>query len=157
MTQIQSVIAKLDELKGKLQYHLLEVFKGQLMNKPDYNSEWAEAIENRFHEITTLPHGWDGYSGEPVSKQCAHFAKSMLEQLWVDGVPPPSIVPGSDGSLQVEWHRNGYDVELDVLGEDNVVATLNCRDYESQEIELEIQNNFSQILGWMNLIADKNC
>jgi hypothetical protein len=30
------------------------------------------------------------------------------------GVPRPSIVPLSNGSLQIEWHCRGWDIEVEI-------------------------------------------
>ena len=122
-------------------------------DKPNYH--WEEALTSRIGDLISLPIGWDGYNGKPVSWQCAQFAMEILQRLYRENVPPPSIVPGSDGSLQMEWHRNGYDVELDILSVNNVVATLICHDNESEDQELEIGNDFSPIVAWIELIADR--
>ena len=133
-----------------------EAFFGHASWIPASSSLWAEELKSRLNELTSLPRGWDGYAGKPVTPQCAYFAMNMLERLCRDKVPPPSLVPGGDGSLQVEWHRNGYDVELDVLGVNNVVATLLCCENEEKDQELEIKSDFSPIAEWIDLIADDN-
>ena len=77
----------------------------------------------------------------------------MLARLSRDNVPPPSIVPGSDGTLQVEWHRNMFDVELDVLDAQTVVATrVNIRAYKEEIVSVE--NDFTEIATWIDDIAD---
>ena len=118
----------------------------------DYQSSWVQELRSRFDRLTALPIGWDGYGGRPVSWQCANFVANMLERLHQDNVPPPSLVPGADGSLQVEWHRNQFDVELDVLGVQNVVATRIDRLSGVEEV-VEIQSDFSAIVPWINALS----
>lgn len=120
-----------------------------------YQSDWSLALRDRLDELTSLPVGWDGYNGRPVSCQTAHFVINMLERLCQDGVPAPHLVPGSDGSLQVEWHRNNYDVELDVLGPQNVVATR-YNLLTDEEVILEIQNDFAEVVDWIRALSDAN-
>ena len=122
-----------------------------IVSEPD--SDWHSRLKSRFNELTALPIGWDGYDGKPVSFQCASFAAAVLAKLFQNGVPAPNLVPGADGSLQIEWHRNGYDVELDVLGAQHVIAMrLN---HETQEEELlEVENDFSRIATWIAALAD---
>jgi hypothetical protein len=116
-------------------------------------SGWKEVVESRLNELAALPLGWDGYTGLPVSFDCAYFAANMLERLFNEGVPAPSIVPGSDGSLQIEWHRKMFDVELDVLKPQYVVATrLNLN--TDKEETIEIQNDFSKIVPWITELSD---
>jgi len=121
---------------------------------PQNDSSWVRILEERLNELTSLPTGWDGYRGKPVSFQCAYFVANMLERLYQPNVPAPSLVPGSDGSLQVEWHRNMFDVELDVLDAQNIVATrVNCKTDDEQVIEIE--NDFSEIVDWITALSSK--
>jgi len=110
-------------------------------------------LQKRLDELTALPIGWDGYVGRPVSFQCANFVANMLERLHQANVPAPCLVPGSDGSLQAEWHRNNFDVELDVLGVQKVIATRINRQTNEEET-IELQNDFSEIVDWISALAD---
>jgi len=111
-------------------------------------SRWVAELKDRFDELTALPQGWDGYAGRPVSFNCAQFAANLLERLFVESVPAPQIVPGDDGTLQIEWHQNQFDIEIDVLAPYDVCAVK--RDLRTglvQEIELEI--DFTPLSGWI--------
>lgn len=116
---------------------------------PSNCSHWLISLSDRFDEITSLPRGWDGYQGRPVSFSCATFAANLLETVCVDMVPAPSIVPGSDGTLQIEWHLGGFDLEIDVLGANNVVATR-FRHADEEEETLKLANDFSQLADWID-------
>jgi hypothetical protein len=110
--------------------------------------EWTRALESRFNKLTSLPVGWDGYAGRPVSFTCARFAADLLQRLYDGALPPPSLVPGSDGSLQVEWHINQFDIEIDVLGAFDVMATRHdCLTEQFEEIELT--NDFTDLARWI--------
>ena len=128
-------------------------FESRRVIVPHFSSSWTKILQRRLDELTSLPVGWDGYEGQPVSFQCAYFVVQMLERLCHDGVPAPSLVPGVDGSLQVEWHRNGFDVELDVLDAQNVVATR-ANLITGKEETLEIQNDFAGIVEWISELSD---
>ena len=67
------------------------------------DSQWVQELESRFIELTGLPIGCDGYQGKPVSLSCAKFAAHLIESIYVASVPAPNLVPGSDGTLQLEW------------------------------------------------------
>lgn len=120
---------------------------------PQMKSCWFTALKARLNDLTALPVGWDGYAGRPVTFQCAHFVANMLERLCQPDVPPPSLVPGSDGSLQVEWHRKMFDVELDVLDVQRVVATRVNRMTDEEEV-IEIQSDFAAIVHWITALSD---
>ena len=109
-------------------------------------------LASRFNEVVSLPEGWDGYTGVPVSFATAQFAAQMVERLCVSDVPTPSVIPGTDGSVQVEWHTGGYDVELDVLGPLEVEG-YRLNQATGKVDELEIESDFSQIAQWISDIA----
>lgn len=116
-------------------------------------NEWSRVLSARFDEITSLPLGWNGYRSKPVSFTNARFAADLIERIYADGVPAPEIVPGTDGTLQVEWHINGYDVELDILGANDVAAWR--REISSGVEEEEyLTADFTVVAKWMqDLVA----
>lgn len=115
-------------------------------------SAWMIALQERFNEIVRLPIGWDGYTGIPVPFTTANFAAQIIERLYSKDVEPPSIVPGSDGSMQIEWHVNGYDIELDVLGQVNVGA-YRYNHLTKIEEELELEIDFTRIQEWISSLS----
>lgn len=121
-----------------------------------HSSEWMKALKLRFDRITALPIGWDGYAGRPVSFSCAAFAANILERLCHEfpDLPPPGVVPGSDGTVQLEWHAGGFDIELDVLGVNSVAAERYV--HETREIEeIEIRTDFSRVVQWLEELSQR--
>ncbi len=119
-----------------------------IVRLPNHQSRWITELMYRFNELTALPHGWDGYAGRPVSFECAQFAAKMIDCLFVEGISAPQIVPGGDGTLQVEWHENQYDVEIDVFAPNDVLAVR--RNHRTGEVqELEFQMDFTLLSEWI--------
>lgn len=114
---------------------------------------WDRGLEPRFRELVSLPHGWDGYDGQPVSASCACFAASLLGSLWVEGVEAPQLVPGPDGTLQIEWHVNQFDIEIDVLGPYHIVATRTDLT-TGREDELEGGGGPDELTAWVRALGE---
>ena len=74
--------------------------------------DWLTKVEERLIQLLQLPAGWDGYQSQRVSPLTARFVTNILGSVMSSHTPAPSIVPVSGGGLQVEWHRNGLDIEL---------------------------------------------
>jgi hypothetical protein len=112
-------------------------------------SGWLASLTKRFEDVVSLMPGWDGYQGRPVSFSVAVFAANLLEAIYVETLDAPSIVPGADGSLQIEWHMFGFDIEVDILAPNNVVATR-YRHADSTEEVVELKNDFSILADWID-------
>ena len=115
-------------------------------------SAWVEELEERFDVLTSLPRGWDGYAGLPVSFTCAQFAANLIERVYTRSLPAPQLVPMPDGTLRLEWHMNEFDVEIDVLGPYDVFAYRTDL-LNDQEDELEIQTDFTELSDWVSELA----
>ena len=124
-----------------------------LVHADQDSSQWFRELNGRLGYLTSLPLGWDGYAGQPVSPNVAQFAAKLIEHLFTDAVPAPQLVPGSDGTLQLEWHLNGYDIEIDVLAPFDIVATR--YDHISDvEDEIEVQSDFSELMRWVIALGE---
>jgi hypothetical protein len=141
-----------DEIPNLIRGESLTSFKTPLSSRvrvPQHNSSWIIQLSDRFSELTSLPRGWDGYSGLPVSFDRAQFAANLIERICIEGIPAPQLVPGSDGTIQIEWHVNQFDIEIDVLAPYNVTATR--FDYISEEEEeIELQADFTALAKWVS-------
>jgi hypothetical protein len=121
---------------------------------------WVVQLADRFDELTSLRRGWDGYAGIPVSFSCAQFAANLLDRLFDAEVGAPQLVPGSDGTIQIEWHENNFDIEVDILAPYHVVA-FRYDLLADQEIEIELDTDFTALAGWISELkvdrSEMNC
>ncbi len=74
--------------------------------------------------------------GDPLDQTVAATttAKCIAQFLAALGLPEPSLVHANDGGYQVEWHRDGIDVELYVGPDGSVTGWF--RDRDGAEIEI---------------------
>lgn len=113
------------------------------------------AIEGRLEKLIRLDPGWDGYQGKPVRFETAVFALRVLEWTWKAGTPPPEIVPGTDGDLQLEWHLEFGDVELHVHSPNRVTAWRRLvTETASFEEEKPLTTDFSTVASWIKCLME---
>jgi hypothetical protein len=74
--------------------------------------EWLDATVKGLGSTLSLARGWDTYDGAPVSTRSVDRALAFLFAFLEPSSPTPSVVPLSDGGVQVEWHRGGLDIEV---------------------------------------------
>lgn len=75
-------------------------------------ASWLGSATRKLNELGGLPVNWDSYGGLPLSPEMHAAARFLVEQIAEPGLPEPSIVPTSNGSVQLEWHGDAIDLEL---------------------------------------------
>lgn len=122
--------------------------RGAVLERSKVKVTWSTALEVRLRELINLSNGWDGPKSIPVSIPNAKFARKLLDQLFVDEVPAPSIFPIGDGTLQIEWNVGDYEIELDVIAPDRIVAERSYLGSGKEDCAL-VGNDFSKLKSWI--------
>jgi hypothetical protein len=82
---------------------------------------WVQIVLRRLRSIADLPAGWSGRGGPPVEPQLLPQAFQLIADIMPNDDPSyvPHLVPTVEGGLQMEWHRDGFDLEIEMspLGE----------------------------------------
>ena len=100
----------------------------------------------RLDDLVSLRRGWDGHSGVPVARMTANFAlKALGELLHSPKTPLPLIMPLSYGGVQLEWHRKGWDIEIEISRPCEVYFWARSIGAKSEQ-EYEIQSDFGPVL-----------
>lgn len=74
--------------------------------------DWVEPTVEALLRVMQLPRNWDSYGAEPVQTVVLRRTLEVLSRVMEEDSPRPSIVPLSDGGLQMEWHLRNQDVEI---------------------------------------------
>lgn len=124
--------------------------------KKAFNSatKWKNEVARRLKELISLDPGWDGYQGIPVKPANAAFAYQVIMAICDDQAPAPQLVPGSNGDLQIEWHTLRGDIELHILGPNNVRAWCAMVGEDADGIEFDLTNNFADVASWVKGITE---
>lgn len=68
----------------------------------------SDSYDKRLESFEQLKPGWDGHGSVPPSAAAIDTARYM------------TVVPGGDGSLQIEMHAGGIDLEIEITSEGKV-------------------------------------
>ena len=63
-------------------------------------------------ELSALSDGWDSYNAEPISQVAIYRLESF------------SVVPMSNGGIQLEAHRDGWDIEIEIDPDGRIVDAM---------------------------------
>jgi hypothetical protein len=120
----------------------------------DSGQKWREPVIRRLNELTALQPGWDGYEGVSVTFESAYFAMEVLEACCYGDDPTPQIVPGTSGDLQIEWHLERGDIELHILGPNEVRAWHIDENTGFDGEEVSLTNDFNIVLRWIRNLTE---
>lgn len=76
--------------------------------------DWWQEVIARVTELLRLPENWNSYKAKRVNPCIADSALRLLREIAVPGLGAPTIVPTSSGGVQIEWHENNVDVEIEM-------------------------------------------
>lgn len=79
----------------------------------DSSDGWLPEVLQRMGFLLSLPPKWDSHRAIKISEQMAAAVLTFLQEVMNSETLPPSIVPLEDGGLQIEWHRDGIDAEIE--------------------------------------------
>ncbi len=75
---------------------------------------WLSGSINTLNTILALKQNWDSYGAYPIHPKTAVTTIQILMAVMKDRTPSPAIVPTPSGSIQLEWHRSGIDLEVEI-------------------------------------------
>ncbi len=115
-------------------------FYGREVREP----AWLVSARESLMELLQLPPNWDGYGAAPIDQRLAQSALKVLGNVMDEDAPPPSVVPLSDGGIQVEWHRRGRNLEIEFPA-DRTPSFYYYEDAGGMEREGQVSRSYSQI------------
>lgn len=113
---------------------------------------WLYPTLSCFRELVQLPEDWDSYGASIITDEAIAGAAEVMVELELPlEAPPPDVVPGSSGSVQLEWHRSGADVEIHISSAGTPTAFFSDagEDQEFEKIDQEAAAQLSGVLARM--------
>lgn len=97
-----------------------------------FHFAWVDCIEHELNTLLLLEEGWDGRRAKGITGSALDSATAILVVLMAssEGLILPQLFPLPDGGIQIEWHADGDDIEIetDAVGEAHVLATTHTGD-----------------------------
>ena len=105
---------------------------------------WRAAVRDQLAPLTTLKDNWDTYGAGPVKTQTIIFAAQMLDDIWINGLPVPSVMPTSGQSVYFEWNTRFFDFSIEVKAPYDGLYYFDGNDGKSVR-EGEFRDNFGEL------------
>lgn len=98
---------------------------------------WLRDAVARVSHLTALRPNWDSYGARPIDATSATRVVGFLLDHAYGGLSAPSVVPMTDGGVQIEWHRQGIDLEISFSDSEPGVYLEDLRSGEVREEPLD--------------------
>ena len=99
--------------------------------------DWIHSTVRSTIGLLSLGENWDSRGARAVSPRSVEEVVRLLHRTAELPLPRPSVVPTCDGRIQVEWHTQGVDLEIESLGMDRFRLYF-CNDAEGVETEIDL-------------------
>ena len=105
---------------------------------------WLIPTVEKLNELRRLTASNWSAGAKPIDISAINSMLELLTNILPNDAPPPTVVPTWDGGVQVEWHRNGIDLEIEVSADRE--SEYYFFDHQSnEEIEGEAPGNLDQL------------
>lgn len=105
-------------------------------------------------KLLRLPRGWNSYCAKPISSDAVSKATAFLLRFdaLVPNLAAPAVVPTVRGGLQLEWHGQGVDIEVEFgSGDPDSWSAEDEKAVESLSAPLARHEN--AIRRWLNRVS----
>lgn len=117
---------------------------------------WLVRVVNQLKALQFLQFNWDSYGGVPMRSLILRSAANLLCEMAGQRTPVPSIVPTSDGSVQVEWHTRGIDLEIKWITPMRVHVCLEDLRHQLQPVDEDMFYNFLPLRAAIRELTSRN-
>ncbi|HDL01299.1 MAG TPA: hypothetical protein ENH23_03600 [candidate division Zixibacteria bacterium] len=121
--------------------------------------EWFDKIVDRINHLLNLPKDWDSYGAKKIIPEVAISLMRSIAKFPQKHIPDPTIVPSNDGGLQIEWHQNDLDIEIDFQPNGRQVLYFENSSQEHEiidDLEINTYEKFSQLINCIDILVSRN-
>lgn len=108
--------------------------------------EWVTAVMEQVKGLLRLAEGWDGFEAGPIRRDVLFFAMALLQSIMQQRTPAPHLTPMSHEGIQLEWHINGIELEIEIEAPGVVFASY-VNAPKNVDMTWTLSTDFSELLG----------
>ena len=109
--------------------------------------------------MLNLQDNWDSYGARGVSRQSVETALALCSVM-NDASPPPAIIPTPSGGVQLEWHKLGIDLEVDITNDGRYSISFDdettVNEILEEESTLYTKSNYHHLLDRISVLTERN-
>lgn len=90
------------------------------INTDTSSMAWLNKTITELIGLMRLPRDWSSDCPKRIEHKAIEKIIALLLVILEPDSPPPSVVPTRRGGVQVEWHQNGIDLEIEATSSDKL-------------------------------------
>ena len=83
---------------------------------------WEQRTLSQLASIVLLQKDWDSYGASVIDTSKVQQTFGLLHSVMDDQTPAPTLVPMTNGSIQLEWHVFDIDLEVELLPDTRIAV-----------------------------------
>jgi hypothetical protein len=127
-----------------------------IFDAPRRTMDWVRPVAKKLDELLSLPQNWDSYGAPKIADSVVPTVIGLLQDVMLPTTPIPQIFPTSSGGVQLEWHQNGVDLEIEIDPHDFAHVHFVCENsVQSEEFEGEASTHQKELAEQIRFLS--NC
>lgn len=118
--------------------------------------QWVDSLVGGLSDVLTLPRDWDSYGSDPISDIPVRKAFCLMLKLMPPDGRAPWVVPLSEGGIQLEWHREGAVLEIEIDSSDSAHGYW-YNPARGEECDLKIPDDEDRIKSYIAWMQQLRC
>jgi hypothetical protein len=103
-------------------------------------------------ELATLPENWDSYGAGRIDPICVVAAIGLVTSVVQENFALPIATPTNRGTVLLEWHRNGVDLEVEVFSQQSYQFHYECQ-ASGEEIDQIISSDLTPLVSRLRYLS----
>ncbi|MGA2254556.1 MAG: hypothetical protein ABSG53_07845 [Thermoguttaceae bacterium] len=109
---------------------------------------WFDDLLAEISELVKLEESWDSYGARPIDPHCVEATANLFLPIFNSDTPRPSVVPINRGGIQLEWHRAGTDLEIEIEPPERLHVFFG-KDRETTEAEMMLTDDLRPLARFL--------
>lgn len=105
---------------------------------------WIGSAIKRLNYLTNLPDNWCSPNALPINRKIAIGLLELISMIITSEMPEPFIGPMENGSLQISWHTNGVDLEIEFQTPE-IISVYYEKGGDFEEWETEVLGDLTKL------------
>ena len=119
------------------------------------NPKWMDVTVSRLESLARLSEDWDSYGASRVESSRIQQAYNLLQSTMDEDTPAPILVPTPEGSIQMEWHTLGIELEVSLLSDTDLDVCFEDLSGTERPFDAVLSYDVTPLRGLMQLLASR--